>query len=103
MARCPRCHTEWPASARFCAHDGADLEAAARGPEASPRTCPTCGAEVSAQARFCPRDGTDVVAARDATRQMACPRCGRTYSGGRFCNVDGAALVLPGPAAETGR
>ncbi|MFO8070649.1 MAG: zinc ribbon domain-containing protein [Polyangia bacterium] len=61
--RCPRCGNEFPAGAKFCPHDGAELEpipSSSRSPGEDPdrggMICPRCHRPYEAGAKFCPHD-----------------------------------------------
>lgn len=64
MPRCPSCHAEVSAAARFCPRDGTDL--AAPVPAVLRLTCPECARTYSA-GRFCVVDGSTLVPAEPDT------------------------------------
>lgn len=105
---CPVCHSEFPASSRFCVRDGAPLaDGRASGPFSPGMICPTCRRGYPADASFCPEDADELVpyglyGAANATRPpqrmdagKICPECGvRHQAAHLFCGHDGAELVV---------
>lgn len=101
---CPTCRDEYPLEAQFCATDGNRLvvvqpSTASRGPIGG--VCPVCGQGFDPGVAVCPTHNESLVppgvfqasAPMPASKKI-CPVCGMQYPGdGRFCGVDGAALV----------
>jgi hypothetical protein len=103
---CPTCRSEYPPGSQFCAVDGNRLVQIQPGIEVRPAAggvCPVCGQGFDPGITSCPRHNEELVpiAVYQATLghaagsgQKICPLCGAQYPGdGRFCGVDGAALV----------
>ncbi len=97
MIPCPKCGTQNPEKAKFCAKCGAVMNPA---PEPAPArtsmSCPKCGSPVTPGKKFCAKCGAPVsspAAAAPAPVQV-CPKCGSPVTPGKkFCAKCGERIA----------
>ncbi len=78
---CPKCQTQNPAGAKFCANCGTP----APSPQGATAQCPNCQNQVQAGAKFCPQCGTSL-------EPKKCEKCDSPLApGAKFCANCGTA------------
>ncbi len=83
--RCPECHNEIPADAKFCLYCGHQ--------QLVIRQCTSCGKNLTANAKFCSRCGH---AAEEKPLPRHCTRCGvENLPDSKFCGSCGEKIETP--------